>query len=151
MCKSVVKARHLGGDANKDTMDHRVDSVDNDADRAVAAAIEKILSATMGAKRTINQSHSTKSRRKQKPSETDATTIEAAAIRDIVSQVIAAIRPRRPFVIKSVTAAVTNALSTSTKLIVDEIKEELQTCLQAIKEDVGNIKRETPTVANRCT
>ena len=50
-------------------MDHSVGSVDNDADEAVATAVEKTLSATMGAKRTINQSQSTKSRRKQKPSE----------------------------------------------------------------------------------
>ena len=64
-----VKARHLGGYRNNDIMDHSVGSVDNDADEAVATAVEKTLSATMGAKRTINQSQSTKSRRKQKPSE----------------------------------------------------------------------------------
>ena len=85
----------------------------------------------MEVKRTVNQSQSPKSWRKQKPSETDTTTIEAAATSAIVSQVVAAIQ-----------AAVTSALSTSTKLIVDEIKEELQTCLQTVKEDVRNIKRE---------
>ncbi|KAI0213551.1 hypothetical protein LSAT2_001395 [Lamellibrachia satsuma] len=127
-----VEARHLGGDINNDIMDHSVGSIDNEADEAVAAAVEKVLSATMGAKRTINQSQSTKSRRKQKPSETDTTTIEAAAIGDIVSQVVAVIQP---IIIKSVTAVVTSALSTSTKLIVDKIKEELQTCLQTVKED----------------
>ena len=35
-------------------MDHSVGSVDNDED--VAAAVEKVLSATMGAKRTIKAS-----------------------------------------------------------------------------------------------
>ena len=56
-----------------------------------------------------------------------------------MSQVVAA---NQPIIIKSVTAAVNSALSTSTKLIVDEIKEELQTCLQTVKEDVLNIKCE---------
>ena len=42
--------RHLGGDRNNDIMDHSVGSVDE----AVAAAVEKVLSATMGAKRTVN-------------------------------------------------------------------------------------------------
>ena len=134
-----MKSRHLGGDTNNDIMDHSVGSVDNDGDEAVAAAVEKVLSTTMGTKRTINQSQSTKSRRKQKSSETDTTTIETAAIGNIVSQVVAAIQP---IIIKSVTAAVTSALSISTKLIVDEIKKELQTCLQTVKEDVCNIKRE---------
>ena len=41
-------------------------------------------------------------------------------------------------------AAVTSAHSASTKLIVDEIKQ-LQKCLQTVKEDVCNIKREMQT------
>ena len=129
--------RYVGGDTNNDIMDHSVGSVDNDADEAVAAAVEKVLSVTMGAKRNIIQSQSTKSKRKQKPSETDTTTIETAG--DIVSQVVAAIQP---IIIKSVIAAIPCALSTSTKLIVDEINEELKTCLQTVKEDVRNVKRE---------
>ena len=131
--------RYPGGDTNNDIMDHSVGSVDNDVDEAVAAAVEKVLSVTMGAKRTIIQSQSTKSKGKQKPSETDTTTIETAAMGDIVSQVVAAIQP---IIIKSVIAAITSALSTSTKLIVDEINEELKTCLQTVKEDVRNVKRE---------
>ena len=53
-------ARHLGGNRNNDIMDHSVGSVDNDADEAAAAAVEKVLSATMGAKMTIIQNQSTK-------------------------------------------------------------------------------------------
>ena len=40
---------------NNDIMDHSVGSIDNDADEAVATAVEKVLSATMGATRTVNQ------------------------------------------------------------------------------------------------
>ena len=67
---------------------------------AVAAAVEKVLSATMDAKRTINQSQSTK-----------------------LSQVVAAIQP---IIIKPGTVGVTNAFSTSTKLIMDEIKRTVK-------------------------
>ena len=61
-------------------MDHRVD---NDADEAVAAAVEKVLSATIGAKKTISQNQSTQPRKKQNPIETDTTTLEAAGTRDV--------------------------------------------------------------------
>ena len=37
-------------------MDHSFGNVDNDADEAVAATMEKVLSAKVGAQSTINQS-----------------------------------------------------------------------------------------------
>lgn len=78
------------------------------------------------------------SKRKQKPSETDVN-LDAVGIGDIVAQIIVEIQP---MIAKTVTEAINGALETTTKVIISELKEEIQSCIKTIKDDMCKVKQE---------
>ena len=60
-------------------------------------------------------------------------------IGDIVAQIIVEIQP---MIAKTVTEAVNGALETTTKVIISELKEEIQSCIKTIKDDMCKVKQE---------
>ena len=103
-----------------------------DIDDAVMLAVDKAPNANTSAKKA------TKPKREQKLSETDVT-LDAVGIGDIVAQIVVAIQP---MIVKPVTESVNDALETTTKVIINELKEELQSCKTTIKDDMCKVKQD---------
>ena len=103
-----------------------------DIDDAVTLAVDKALCPSTSAKTA------TEPKRKQKPSETDVN-LDAVGIGDIVAQIVVAIQP---MIVKYVTEAINDAQATTTKVIISELKEELQSGIKTVNDDMCKVKQE---------
>ena len=100
-----------------------------DIDDAVTLAVDKALCPSTSAKTA------TEPKRKQKPSETDVN-LDAVGIGATVAQIVIAIQP---MIVKYVTEAVNDAQATTTKVIISELKEELQSCIKTVNGDMCKV------------
>ncbi|KAI0236640.1 hypothetical protein LSAT2_012817 [Lamellibrachia satsuma] len=96
---------------------------------AVTLAVEKAVCPNTSAKKA------TEPKRKQKPSETDVN-LDAVGIGDTVAQIVVAIQP---MIVKYVTESVNDALATTTKVIISELKEELQSGIKTVNDDMCKV------------